>query len=222
VAAFQQKFHTTALKLYIEAMGPVVTHVLDGRCTVGVMVSLPLVPPPPQFTCERLLTIGMAMVVAPTHPLAAYRGPIPRTVLAEHIQLVHVERSDLPPGLGTGLVSPRAWLLAHLGAKLAFLRAGFGFGALPLHMVEADLASGALVQIAGEDLPVWNSSILLSAVYRTDDPPGPAGRWLIEHLKQEEAWGLQEKKFLAAASVAASVKRQRSRRRARESKGRTH
>jgi DNA-binding transcriptional LysR family regulator len=222
LAAFEQKFPTTALKLYIEATGPLVAHVLDGRCTVGVMASLPLAPPPPQFTCERLLTIGIAMVVAPTHPLAAHRAPIPRTALAKHVQLVHIDRSDLPPGFGIGVVSPRAWLLAHLGAKLAFLRAGFGFGALPLHVVEADLASGALVQIATENLPVWSSTIPISAVYRTDSPPGPAGRWLIEHLKQEEAWRLKEKTFLAAASVAASVKRQRSRSRARKPKGRSH
>src|ERR1700722_13113566 len=34
-----------------------------------------------------------------------------------------------------------------------FLRAGFGFGFMPLHVVEADLASGALVQIAAEEAP---------------------------------------------------------------------
>jgi hypothetical protein len=31
----------------------------------------------------------------------------------------------------------------------------------------------------------------MSAIYRTDSPPGPAGRWLIDHLKQEDALRLQ-------------------------------
>jgi len=218
LAAFQQKFPTTALKLYVEGPSRVVQHVLDGRCAVGVMVSMPLTPPP-QFTCERLLTLRLAQVVSPLHPLAAHRARIPRTVLAQHIQLVHIERSDLPPGAAS-LLSPKVWLLGNLGAKLAFLRAGFGFGGLPLHVVEADLASGALVQITPEDAPV--STCVISAVYRTDSPPGPAGRWLVDHLKQEDAWELKERAFLSAASAAACAKRQRRRSRSRKSRGRSH
>jgi DNA-binding transcriptional LysR family regulator len=223
VAAFQQQFPATALKLYVEHASSVVEHVLKGNCTVGVMAQL-LAPPPPQFTCERLLTVRMAMVVSPRHPLATHRSPIPTTALARHVQLLHIERSDLSPGAGTAILSPRVWLLANLGAKLAFLRTGFGFGSLPLHLVEADLASGALVQIAPEDSPVWTSAIPVSAVYRTDSPPGPAGRWLIELLKQEEAWRLREQSFLAAASIAARAERHRLRKhkRAPKSKVRRH
>jgi Bacterial regulatory helix-turn-helix protein, lysR family len=33
---------------------------------------------------------------------------------------------------------PKSWRLSHLGAKLAFLRAGLGFGSMPLHTIEAD------------------------------------------------------------------------------------
>jgi len=224
VAAFQRKFPTTALKVYVEHTSSVVDHVLERRCTVGVMAQLPFTPPPPQLTCERLLTIRTAMVVAPTHPLATRRAPIPTIALAEHVQLLQVDRSNLPPGPGVGILSPRVWLLAHLGAKLAFLRAGFGFGSLPLHLVEADLASGALVQIAPEDSPVWASAIPVSAVYRTDSPPGPAGRWLIELLKQEEAWRRREQSFLAAASIAARAERHRLRKHKRvpRSKARRH
>jgi DNA-binding transcriptional LysR family regulator len=80
---------------------------------------------------------------------------------------------------------PRIWRLSHLGAKLAFLRAGFGFGSMPLHLVEADLASGTLVQIATEDRPPGGHVISMWAIYRTDSPPGPAGRWFIDRLKQE-------------------------------------
>jgi len=65
------------------------------------------------------------MVVSPQHPLAIHGAPIPTTVLAEYLQLVHTDRSDLPPGREFAHLSPRTWLLAHLGAKLAFLRAGF-------------------------------------------------------------------------------------------------
>jgi DNA-binding transcriptional LysR family regulator len=105
----------------------------------------------------------------------------------EHIQLVHTDRSALPAGRDFGTLSPKTWLLAHPEAKLEFLRAGFGFGVMPLHLVEADLASGELVQIVAEDAPLGMQGVTMSAVYRTDTPPGPAGRWFIDHLKQEDA-----------------------------------
>jgi len=187
ISAFQEQFPTTALKLYVEGWGAVVQHVLDGRCGVGVLGSY--WPAPAQFVLEPLLTIPMVMVVSPRHALAAHRGPIPSSALADHIQLLHTDRSDLPAELSTGVLSPRTWLLAHLGAKLAFLRAGFGFGVLPLHNVAADLASGALVSISAEAAPAWSAVLGMAAIYRADSPPGPAGRWLIEQLKQVEGLG---------------------------------
>jgi DNA-binding transcriptional LysR family regulator len=94
------------------------------------------------------------------------------------------------------------WRLSHLGAKLAFLRAGLGFGIMPIHMIEADLAIGALVQITAESAPPEGYVVAMSAVYRTDSPPGPAGRWFIDRLKQEDARWLKEKPPLSAAATA--------------------
>jgi DNA-binding transcriptional LysR family regulator len=162
---------------------------------------------PPHLTHHRLLTVRMPLVVSPQHPLAFHPGPIPTGVLAEHIQLVHIDPSDLSRAGGLTLLSPRVWRLAHLGAKLAFLRAGLGFGRLPMHVIEVDLASGALVEITAESSPPEGYVIAMSAIYRTDSPPGPAGRWFIDRLKQQDARWLQEK---ARLSVAAPAKRQRS------------
>ena len=201
VAAFQEKFPATALKLYMEGRCAVVRQVLDRRSPVGIVASLS--PAPPLLTSERLLTVRLAMVVSPQHALAIHDAPIPTPLLAEHIQLVHTDRSDMQHVREMGLLSPRTWLLAHLGAKLAFLRAGFGFGFMPQHVVEADLASGELVQIFAEETPPEGHIVAMSAIYRTDSPPGPAGRWLIDHLKQEEdALGLQRHATLAVAAIA--------------------
>jgi DNA-binding transcriptional LysR family regulator len=144
----------------------------------------------------------MAMVVSPQHPLAIHDSPIPTPVLAEHLQLVHTDQSDMQHVREMGLLSPRRWLLAHLGAKLAFLRAGFGFGFMPQHVVEADLASGELVQIFAEETPPEGHIVAMSAIYQTDSPPGPAGRWLIDHLKQEDALGLKRKATRAVTAIA--------------------
>jgi DNA-binding transcriptional LysR family regulator len=190
VADFQVKFPSTRLSLYVEGWGTAVRHVLERRCAVGVMACL--LPQPAQLTHERLLTVKMTWVVSPKHPLASRRAPIPTAILAEHTQLVHTDRSDIPPVRVSGILSPRTWFLAHLEAKLAFLRAGFGFGGLPVHVVEADLASGALVEIRVEDSPPWGRAIEMAALYRADSPPGPAARWLIDRLKQKDAQQLHE------------------------------
>ena len=75
------------------------------------------------------------------------------------------------------------WRLADLGAKHAFLRAGLGWGGMPVGVIETDLANGSLVKIEIEDIPDTTLVMPMSAVFRTDTPPGPAGRWLIERLK---------------------------------------
>jgi DNA-binding transcriptional LysR family regulator len=184
VAAFQKEFPATSLRFDVES-SDVVEPVLDGHCAVGVMASLKLAPP--QLTRELLLAFSSAIVVAPQHPLASHGALIPAAILSEHIQLVHADPSDLSRPGGFGLLSPKVWRLSHIGAKLAFLRAGLGFGLMPLHMIEADLASGALIQITLEDAPSEEFVIAMSAIYRTDSPPGPAGRWFMERLKLEVA-----------------------------------
>jgi DNA-binding transcriptional LysR family regulator len=204
--AFQDRFPATALRLHIEGQGGITNHVLERRSAFGIMALLSLVPP--LFTCEQLITVRMAMVVSPQHPLAIHSAPIPTNILAEHIQLMHTDRSELPKDRALGLLlSPRTWLLAHLGAKLDFLRAGFGFGFMPMHVVEADLASGELVQIAADAAPREGHAISMSAIYRTDSPPGPAGRWIIDHLKQTDAQEPEQKASPSAPAIAEVVPR---------------
>jgi DNA-binding transcriptional LysR family regulator len=208
VAAFQREFPATLLKFDIESSA-VVEPVLDGRCAIGVwgIGSWSIVPP--QLTHQRLLTVRTSMVVSPQHPLARYGATVPTIVLAEHIQLVHADLADLSRTSTIGVLSPRVWRLSHLGAKLAFLRAGFGFGSMPLHLVEADLASGTLVQITAEVAPPEGYVVTMSAIYRAHSPPGPAGRWFIDRLKHEDAQPLKQKASRPAASIDASAARRR-------------
>jgi DNA-binding transcriptional LysR family regulator len=96
---------------------------------------------------------------------------------------VLTDRSDLSRGREFGVIAPRTWRLADLGAKLAFLRAGLGWGSMPRHMVQGDLDDGTLVTLALEDFRGPRFVMAMSAVYPTASPPGPAGQWLIEQLR---------------------------------------
>jgi len=181
VAAFQAEFPATPLTLHVEALGAVLQPVMEGRCAFGVMGTLPTAPA--ELTREQLLSVGMAFVASPTHPLASLKGPIPARVLAQHRQLVLTDRSELSQGKDFGVFSANTWRLADLGAKHAFLRAGLGWGGMPVGVIKADLAKGSLVKIRLEDIPEGMLVMAMAAVFRTDRPPGPAGRWLIERLK---------------------------------------
>ena len=207
VSAFQKEFPATLLRFDIESSA-VIEPVLDGRCAIGVVGSWAQLPP--QLSHEPLLTVRVPMVVSPRHPLASRRGRIPISVLAEHIQISHIDPSDMTQVLGAARAKyPKIWRLSHLGAKLAFLRAGFGFGGMPLHTIQADLASGALVEIIAEDLPPGGHVTEMTAIYRTDSPPGPAGRWFIERLKQAQTPLL--KRELARPQPVSAIKTARPR-----------
>jgi DNA-binding transcriptional LysR family regulator len=172
----------TPLRLYVEALGGVIKPVLDRNCSIGVIGSLPLVQD--ELQSEPLLSIPFVTVVSPTHPLARSRGAASASAIAEHVQLVLADRTVLSEGRDFGVLSPLTWRLADLGAKHAFLKAALGWGHMPLHMVKADLDSGALVKIRIEGTPrAW--AMPMSVVFRKDAPPGPAGRAFIAQLKRK-------------------------------------
>lgn len=179
---FRDRFPRTPLRLYVEALGGAYQPVLDGRCSLGVVGSLPIAPD--SMTLERLQGLSMIMVAAREHPLALFNGVIPKVELAKHVQLVLTDRSELTAGREFGVMSPLTWRLGDLFAKHAFLLRGLGWGGMPMHAVKRDLLEGRLVKLSIEDLGEESLILPMSAVYLTAKPPGPAGRWLIERLKQ--------------------------------------
>jgi len=183
VTAFQAAFPDTPLRLYVEALGAVLQPVLDGRCCFGIAGTL--VPDMPELRSEPLPGVSMCVVAAPTHPLAARTGAIAKDVMASQLQLVLTDRSPLSAGREFGVLSRRTWRLADLGAKHAFLRAGLGWGAMPRPVVERDLATGELVEIAVAGLNPAQFTMSMHGTYLASRPPGPAGRWLLNSLRED-------------------------------------
>jgi DNA-binding transcriptional LysR family regulator len=182
VGEFRDAFPHTPLRLYVEALGAVVQRVLERACRLGISGSMPAVPG--TINAEKLLDVPMVTVTAPKHPLASLKKVIRSRELEEHVQLVLTDRTPLTDGKSFGVFSPQIWRLADLGAKHAFLRAGFGWGHMPEAMVHADLVSGDLVPLRIENFQPQTPPIAMLAIYREDTPPGPAGRWLLGRLKQ--------------------------------------
>jgi DNA-binding transcriptional LysR family regulator len=172
----------TPLRLYVEALGGVIKPVLDRNCSIGVIGSLPIAPD--ELQSEPLLSVLFVTVAGPSHPLAKSRGVVSASAIAKHVQLVLSDRTALSEGRDFGVLSPLTWRLADLGAKHAFLKAGLGWGHMPVHMVRADLDTGALVKIRVDGTP-RDMNLPMRVVFRKDAPPGPAARAFIGQLKRK-------------------------------------
>ena len=55
---------------------------------------------------------------------------------------------------------------------------------MPLHAVREDLEEGRVKALFIEDVPPGGLDVPMSAVWQKKSPPGPAGRWFIERLKE--------------------------------------
>lgn len=179
---FATAFPTVALRLYVEALGAVTALVLDKRAVIGI--SGPLSEGIDGLNGVQAGEVQMIPVAAPTHPLAR-QGPIMSGDASRHVQLVLTDRSVLTENRDFGVLSPKTWRLADLGAKHALLNEGIGWGNMPLPMVSDDLRTGRLVRLELRDNPA--GSYRFSGIWRRDTPPGPAAAWLLNQFETSSA-----------------------------------
>lgn len=181
LTAFQAEFPTVGLRLNVEALGAVQQLVVAGTVEIGITVELWNRASDPLETIA-VGEVEMLPVAAPAHPLARAEAA-PPGLAREHVQLVIADRSPLTQGQEFGVVATRTWRLSDLSAKHTLLLAGIGWGSMPAHMVAADLDAGRLVELRIPEAE--RRRLPLTAIYRTDRPPGPAGRWLIRRFAEQ-------------------------------------
>ncbi|MHA6684751.1 LysR family transcriptional regulator [Mesorhizobium sp. A556] len=178
--AFTDKFPTVQPRVYVQSLGAAAELVLDGTCMIGLLqLAFSDMALLKRF---QLLSVDLVSVVAPGHPLAEIDGPIETHVLHDHVQLVLTDRSTQTAGRDYGVLSARTWRLADLGAKHSMLLAGLGWGNMPAHLVETDIAQGRLRIIQPAEFDPRTNQIAMCATYLADHRLGPAGQWMIEHL----------------------------------------
>jgi DNA-binding transcriptional LysR family regulator len=178
--AFTEKFPTVPPRVHVQPLGAATELVLEGVCMIGL---LPFIfSDVAVFRRFPLLTINLIPVVAPDHELAAIEGPIETDILQRHVQLVLTDRSALTAGRDFGVLSGRTWRLADLGAKQSMLLAGLGWGNMPAHLVEEDIARGRLKIIQPVEFDPRVARLVMGGAYLADRRLGPAGQWMIHHL----------------------------------------
>jgi DNA-binding transcriptional LysR family regulator len=180
LSEFRDRYPTVSLTLHTEALGAVAELVADGRCSLGIGAEVPKWP----AGLERrpIAKVVMVHVAAPDHALARRRGPLPGHVVRDEVQIVLADRSRLSEDYEIGVYSDRKWRVLDLTAKHALLRAGLGWGGMPIHVVADDLEHGRLVQIQLEEAGPAALEAHLFALHRGAEPPGPAARWLLARL----------------------------------------
>ena len=179
---FSAKFPTVILHLHVETLGAVASLVINKVAAVGISG-----PFTAEYDALHRISVGslrMVPVAGPRHPLSAppADGHAPGAA-RDHVQLVVYDRSPLTKGRDFSVSASRTWRLADLSVKHMLLKAGMGWGVMPLAMVADDLASGVLVQLRIPDLAPFD--YLLDAIHLRDASPGPAASWLIERFREQ-------------------------------------
>ena len=174
---FQLAFPTVTLRLHTEALGAVAALIIGGSAQLGI--GGPVIADDPAFERIGAGAVELIPVAAPTHALAQIEKPVSGAA-RNYTQLVLTDRSPMTAGRDFGVMGNRTWRLADLGAKHALLLEGIGWGNMPREMVESDLAGGRLVELKLPDHRGGNYA--LSALWRRDQPPGPATRWLLDRF----------------------------------------
>jgi DNA-binding transcriptional LysR family regulator len=173
---FNAQFPTVPVRLSVQTLGGVESVVRNGHARIGVGSQLHM-----DMTGFRRIDIGSVQIIpvaAPGHPLAE-AGEGSHRQARDFIQLV---LSEQPAGESRdfGVVGLNTWRIGDQAARHKLLLAGLGWGGMPEPIVRADIKIGKLVRL---NLPDWRGGeYTMQAIHKTDTPPGPAGRWLIERL----------------------------------------
>jgi len=179
--AVGETFPDLPVSFSTEGLGGSLRRLRDGSAALAICLLIPDVPE--DIAAHPLLRIGMRPVVAPCHPLASLGRPARRDDLEPHVQLVLSDPVD-PCGANYGLASARLWRFVDLGRRFDFLVAGLGWCRMPEHLVAAPIADGRLIAIEIEDDPTPKEGLVIYAAHRRDHVLGPAGRWLLDRLRQ--------------------------------------
>jgi DNA-binding transcriptional LysR family regulator len=177
---FQRQFPSISLRLEIGELGRLVELVLSGKATIGIGGALAR--HDDTLILERIGHNFLLPAASVDHPLAKRTGTISLQDVREETQIVVSDASDLTSGRDFNVLSFKTWRVSDMATKHQLVRGGLGWGGLPASIIREDLEKGRIMHL---DLPAYEQATYnLYAIRRTDNPPGPAGAWLIRAFEE--------------------------------------
>lgn len=179
LAPFAQRFPPTQLVIRAESARSAMSLVRDGDCDIALHVAID--EPGTGVVHERIGSMTLVHVVAPSHPLASHEGVVPLAVARNYVQLVMSDRNpDAFKSKDLGVSGGPTWRFMDMSVRLSALRAGVGYGSLPCWLAGPELRARRLVKISLElALP---PPLEIVASHKAPRALGPAARWVVETL----------------------------------------
>lgn len=204
LSAFRAAFPLVDVAITRQSMGATARFLREDHANLGVIIDSPLPDGLEGYTRVVCGVVQRVSVAAPHHPLGQMAGPIRMETLRDHMQLL---LSADPLATGTddrGAHAVNRWRVNDLDLRHRMIRDGLGWGTMPGHLVQDDLALGRLVVLPLDPSDPANRmvpEVTYSAAHPASKPLGPAGCWLVARMVAE---GQAESATLKALGSEAS------------------
>jgi len=180
IAAFQQQYPWINIRVSEEVFGGTWDALTAGR--TDLVIGATGEAHHHDFMQHPLGEIDFVFAVAKDHPLTLLPQPIKSAQIKQYPSIVVSDSSRYLPARSAGLLDGQPRIsVPSVDKKIEAHLLGLGVGFLPIHRIQAHLASGELVilHLAQQE----NRKSPLSMVWHKDNQ-GKALAWFVEHIKQ--------------------------------------
>jgi DNA-binding transcriptional LysR family regulator len=185
IKELHENYDSVAINISVNALAGTVQPLLDKSCQISIIGFLPELPA--SISCDFLLSTSHVFVASHDHPLSIQGSDLSRKEVSKHVQLIIIDKTNVSKDLNFGVVSPKLWKLTDLSVKRECLLAGLGWGSMPYQMVKQDIEDKRLIPLKIKDMSEMFFLMPMSVAVNSSNPPGPAGRWLVNKLKELSA-----------------------------------
>ncbi|CRM62358.1 MULTISPECIES: LysR family transcriptional regulator [Pseudomonas] len=172
LSAFEQRYPDLELECLIAECEDLIALVQSGRAHIAFIEQQQVYPP--DLSCSAVEErTEIALFVSPRHPLASQARLDPHT-LQEHRELRLA--SIINPDENRG--AQRVWSAPSYLMLMEMAQLGFGWAPIPRWLVER-FGGDQLVELKVRG---WPRSVAVDALWSRQQPPGPAGSWLLAKM----------------------------------------
>jgi DNA-binding transcriptional LysR family regulator len=143
---FSKEFPETRLNLSFEVLGGAAEKVKNGSVNLAISPSIGF--EGQEFNLKPLTSVDMVPVLSKNAEIFESHTSLSTNELKNFPQII-VRDSSTHPNIRTYgvLEGARQWSVQDMGTKIEIIKAGLGWGRLPLHKIEKELADGTLVEV---------------------------------------------------------------------------